>query len=64
MSQPEVQIDETPRVLADGERVELRRIVSMENPFKAFQVILQNADEDYIKKLGGLLGNVTEVMKK
>lgn len=40
-----------------------RRIVSMEDPFKAFQVISQHADIEYVGKLGKLLTNVADVMK-
>jgi len=50
----------------NGEENEISRskkMVSVECPFKAFQVISQNADIKYIKKLGKLLTTVSEVME-
>lgn len=41
-----------------------RRIVSITDPFKAFQVISGNADLDYIKKLNKLLNGLVVAMEE
>lgn len=55
--------DDNVVVDIESNKDEHRRIVSMEDPFKAFQVISQNANLDFVSKLGRLLNNVAEVMK-
>lgn len=58
----EVEVDENKTVDIGNDK-DRRRIISMEDPYKAFQVISQNADINYVSKLGKLLTNVADVMK-
>ena len=43
---------------------ELNKLVSMEDRFKAFQVISNHGDLAYINKLGKLLVTISDIMEK
>jgi len=51
-----------PNESIEKDETNRKKMVSVECPFKAFQVISQHAELDFIKKLGKLLTNVAEVM--